>query len=62
MRRRLRPALRRLTKSSGNVGKHDERCPRITGVIEMLIHKIEYEESNHCGQCDSHGRNMTSKN
>jgi hypothetical protein len=25
----------------------------------LLIHKIEYEESNHCGHCDSHGGSIT---
>jgi hypothetical protein len=26
----------------------------------MLVHKIEYEESNHCGHCNSHDLNMIS--
>jgi hypothetical protein len=28
----------------------------------MLVHKIEYEESDHGGQCDSHASNITGDN
>jgi hypothetical protein len=31
------------------MGKHGRCRPRIAGVVEMLIRKIEYEESNHAG-------------
>jgi hypothetical protein len=34
--------------------KHGRGRARVTGVVEMLIRKIEYEESDHGGYCGSH--------
>ena len=34
-------------QSSGHLKKYARHSPHITGVVEMLIHKIEYEESDH---------------
>jgi hypothetical protein len=44
------------------MGKHGRCRPRIAGVVEMLIRKIEYEESNHHGHCDSHDPNYDGRN
>jgi hypothetical protein len=34
--------------------KTSPQRPCISGVVKMLVHKIEYEESNHRGHCNSH--------
>jgi hypothetical protein len=47
-----------LAKRSGQLKKYARHSPHITGVVEMLIHKIEYEESDHGGHCASHASNI----
>ena len=43
-----------LAECSSDVGKQGTSSPRVTSVVEMPIHKLEYEESNRGGQCNSH--------
>jgi hypothetical protein len=45
-----------LTEWSCNVRKHGDCRLGIAGAVKMLIRKIEKEESNHDGHCDSHER------
>jgi hypothetical protein len=42
--------------------KHARRPLGIAGVVKMLIRKIEYEESNYGGHCNSHDRIGTANN
>jgi len=43
-----------LAECSSDVGKQGTSSPHVTSVVEMPIHKLEYEESNRGGQCNSH--------
>jgi len=41
------------------MGRH-AHCPAgVAGVVEVLVHKIQYEESNNDGDAYSHGVSMT---
>jgi hypothetical protein len=52
------PAHSCLAKRSGQLKKDARHSPHITGVVEMLIRKIEYDESDHGGHCASHASNI----
>jgi hypothetical protein len=45
-----------LTERSCDVRKHGHCRSAVAAAVEMLIRKIEKEESNHDGHCNSHDR------